>query len=132
MVIGVGVVGFVADVFQELVEGGVVFVGDEVGFDDEGGVVLKVNEAVGAIEVETDFLGIHEMEERDVVLAVAEVLQGVGERVGIGEKIREDDDEGALANFFGDGVEGIDEAGFAGWLDFFDGGEKAFEVGGTA
>lgn len=132
LVVSIRVVCFVADVFQKLVERGVVFVGDEVRLDHECGVVFKIDEAVGAIEVETDFLRIHEVEKGDVVFPVAQVLQGIGKRRGVGEEIREDDDEGALADFFRDDMERIDEAGFAGGLDFFDGGEKSFKVSGAA
>lgn len=108
LVVGVGVVGLVADVFEEVFQGGVVFLGDEVRLGDDGGAVLEIDEAVRAVEAEADFLRIHEVEKRDVVLAVAEVLEGVGELFGIGEEIGEDDDEGALSDLFRDGVEGRD------------------------
>ena len=132
LVVGRGVVGFFADVFKEILEGGLVFVGDEIWFGDDGGAVLEIDEALGTVELETDFLGIHEMEEGNVVLAVAEVLEGFGEFLGFGEEIGEDDDEGALADFFRDGVEGGDEAGGTGWFDLLDGGEKPFEMRGAA
>ena len=102
-----------------------VFLRDEVRLGDDGRAVLEIDEAVWAVESEADFLRIHEVEEGDIVLAVAEVLEGFGELFGICEKIGEDDDEGALADFFRDGVQGGDQAGFAGWFDILDGREKA-------
>eukprot|EP00903_Cladosiphon_okamuranus_P003713 g3711.t1 len=132
LVIRGGVVGFGADLGEEILEGGLVFIGDEVRLGDDGGAVFKIDEAVWAIEFEADFLWIHEVEERDVVLAVAQVLEGFGEFGGVGEEVGKNDDEGALADFFGDGVKGGDEAGLAGGFDVFDGGEKAFQMRGAA
>lgn len=132
LVIGGGVVAFGADGGEEIAEGGFVFVGDEIGFGDEGGAVFEIDEAVGAVELEVDFLGIHQVEDRDVVFAVAQVLEGVAKSGGIGEEIGEDDDECALADFFGDGMECGKQAGFAGGLEFSEGGKEAFEVGGAA
>jgi len=71
------------------------------------------------------------MKERNVVLAESEVLERIGKLRGVGEEIGEDDDEGALADFFCDDMEGFDEAGFTGWFDLFDGGEEALEVRGA-
>lgn len=45
------------------------------------------------------------MEKRDVMFAVAQVLEGIGEIICIGEEIREDHDECALTDFFRDRVE---------------------------
>ena len=132
LVVGGGVVGFVADVFHKLFQSDLVFVGDEVWLDDEGGAVLEIDEAMWPIELEADFLRIHQVEQRDIMLAVAEVLEGFGKLFCVREEIREDDNEGALADFFRDDVERFDQAGFAGWLDLFDRAEKAFKVGGAA
>ena len=123
---------FGADGGEEVAQGGFVFVGDEVGLRDEGSAVLEVDKAVGAVEFESDFLRVHQVENRDIVLAVAEVLQGITERCEIGEEIGQDDDKGALADFFGDRVEGADESGFARRFEFSEGGEEAFEVGCAA
>ena len=43
-----------------------------------------------AFEVEFDFLFIEHMEHGDVVFAVAQVLQGVAECVGVAEQVGED------------------------------------------
>ena len=46
LVIGGGVVAFGADGGEEIAEGGFVFIGDEIGFGDEGGAVFEIDEAV--------------------------------------------------------------------------------------
>lgn len=87
--------------------------GDEGGVDEHGFGAFEVEEAGGAVEVEVDLLGGEEVEEGDVVAAEAEVLDGAFQFVGFDEEVGNDDDEGALANFFGGGVEGFDEGGAA-------------------
>ena len=132
LIVGGGVVAFGAHGGEEVAQGGFVFVSDEVGFGDQGGAVLEIDEAVGAFELEADFLGIHQVEDRDVVLAVTQVLERVTERAGIREQIRQDHHEGTLANLLGDGVERTNQPGLAGRFEFAEGGEEPVEVGGTA
>ena len=84
MVVGRGVVALGADIGEEIAEGGLVFVRDEVGLGNEGRAVLEIDEAMRAVELEGDFLRIHQVEDRDVVLAVAQVLERVCAVVQLG------------------------------------------------
>ena len=99
LVAGVGVVADVADVGEELSQGGVVFLGDEVWLGDKHRAVLEVDKAVRPIKFKSDLLRVEQVEDADVVFPVAEMLEGVGEFLGIGEKVGQDDDERALADF---------------------------------
>ena len=58
LVVGLGVVGFGFNGREILVEGGVIFFDDEVGFSDEGRVVFEVDEAVRTVEGKVEFLAI--------------------------------------------------------------------------
>ncbi|MFT6576750.1 MAG: hypothetical protein ACJA16_004959, partial [Akkermansiaceae bacterium] len=101
MIIGVNVVALLFDVLEKFAKGGVVFIGDEMWLGDDGGAVLEIDKAVGTFEMEFDLLRVEEMKYRDIVLAKAEVLEGLAEFVGIDEEIGKDDDKGALLDFFG-------------------------------
>ena len=81
------VVALFFDVLEEFAKGGVVFIDDEMGFRDDGGAVLKIDEAVRTLEVKVDFLRIEEVEDGDIVLSKAEVLEGVSEFVGVNEEV---------------------------------------------
>ena len=109
-----------------------VAVGDERGVDEHGFGAFEVEEASGAVEVEVDLLGGEEVEEGDVVAAEAEVLDGAFQFGGFDEEVGDDDDEGALADFFGGGVEGFDEGGFAFGLEGGELVDDEIEVGGAA
>ena len=52
------------------------------------------------------------MKNSHVMFSVAKVLKGVSKGLGIAEEIGQDDDECPLSDFFGDSVEGINQAGF--------------------
>ncbi len=71
------------------------------------------------------------MEEGDVVSSEAEVLDGRAQLSGVGEKVGEDDDEGALGNRLGRLVERVDERCRASGLDLADRVEDRPEVGGA-
>ena len=64
---------------------------------------------MGSLEIELDLLRVHQVEDRDVMLAVTQVLEGIGESFGLSEEVGEDDHKGPLPDFLGDLVEcGID------------------------
>ena len=121
VVIGVDVVAGGFDITEECLKCCGVFLGDEIWFGDDGGAVLHIDEAVGAVEIEVDLLFVHEMEHGDVVFPEAEVLEGVGELGGIGKEIGNNDHEGALPDFLRHGVEGADESGFSLGFDLGEG-----------
>jgi len=129
VIVGVDAVTFALDGGKELGEGGVVFVGNEMGFGDHGGVVFEVDEAVGTLEVECHFLGIEKVEDRDIVFAEAKVLKGLAEFLRIGKEIGKDDDEGALLNLLGDLVKGSDESSATFRFKFVEGIEDGLELG---
>ena len=132
MIVGVNVVALLLDVFEKLLESTVVFIGDEVRLCDDGGTVFKIDEAVGAFEVEVDFLWIEEVKHCDVMLAEAEVLEGITEFFGIDEEVGKNNDEGALLDFFGDLVKGWNEACFAFWFEVLQRLKNGLELRGAS
>ena len=87
LIVGSRVMAFCADGGEEITERGFVFVGDEIGLGDEGGAVLEIDKAVRAVELKADFERIHQMEDGDVMLAVAKVLECITKGGGVGEEI---------------------------------------------
>ena len=64
-------------VFQKFAKSGVVFISNELWLGDNGGAVLEIDKTVRTLKMEIDFLRVKEVKHRDVVLAKAEVLEGV-------------------------------------------------------
>ena len=117
---------------EEFAESFVVFVDDKIWFGHDDGSVFKVDKAMRSLEMEIHFLRIEKMEHRDVVLAEAKVLESVGQFFGLDEEVGENDDESALLGFFGDLVERVNQSGFAGRLDVFEGFENVLQLGGAS
>ena len=87
LIVGGGVVALGADGGEEIAECGLVFVGDEVGLGNDGGAVFEIDKAVRAVELESKLKRVHQMEDGNIVLAVAEVLEGIAKFGGIGKEI---------------------------------------------
>ena len=96
---------------EEFLNGGGIFVSDQVGFRYDGGTVLKIDETLGAGEIEVYFLRIHQVEYR------------------YAEEIRKDEDQGSLPDFLCHGMEGIHEAGLAFRFQFTKNLEKVLQMG---
>ncbi len=76
-------------------------------------LIFQIYKAVGALEVEVDFLRVKEVKNGNVVLAEAQMLEGFTQFLGVYEKVREDDHKRSLLDFFGNLVESRDKAGVA-------------------
>ena len=114
---------------EEFLNRGGIFVSDQVGFRYDGGTVLKIDETIGAGEIEVYFLRIHQVEYRYVMLSVSEVLKSITKGIRIAEEIREDEDQGSLPDFLCHGMEGIHEAGLAFRFQFTKNLEKVLQMG---
>ena len=119
------------DIGEEFFQCGLVFIADQIGLDDECGVVLHVDEAVWSIKLKSDFLWVHEVENADVVLAVAQMLKRFFERRRVAEEIGKNHDDGALSDFFGNGMQSGNKASFAFWFEIFQGLGNQLQMRGT-
>ena len=87
--------------------------GDERRVGQQCFAALHVHKARGAVEVEVQFHLVEHMEERHVVTADAQVLEGVFEFGRLDEEVRADDDEGALGDLLSGVVQGFENGGLA-------------------
>ena len=87
VVVGVNVVALCLNRCQKFGEGGVVFVRNQIGFGNDSRAIFEVDEAMGPLEVEFNFLWIEEVEDGDIMLAEAKVLEGSRQFVGIREEV---------------------------------------------
>ena len=71
------------------------------------------------------------MEYSHVMFPVAEMLKSISESLLVAEEIGEDHYESSLADFLCNGVQGVDESGFAPWLQLSENLEEVLEVGRT-
>ena len=76
------VVAFDADVLHEVAHGLTIVVGNQHGFCYDGCFILHVDKAVRAFEIKFNFLFVEDVKDRDVVLAIAQVLRSSSCSVG--------------------------------------------------
>ena len=92
MIVSVDIMASGLHLNEEFLNGSGIFVSDQVGLCHDGGAVLKIDETVGAGEIEVYFLRIHQVEYRHVMLAVSKVLKSITKGIRIAEEIRKDED----------------------------------------
>lgn len=132
LVIGVYVIRFLFDSGEEFLERFLILVLDQIWFGDDRGTVFEIYKAMRTIEAELDLLRIHEMEERDVVLSIAQVLKSFSQKCGFDEEVRQNHNEGSLLDFFSHLVKGVNQAGFTFWLDMLQGIKNVLKLGWSA
>ena len=95
------------------IEGAKVFVAHHRGFRDEAEGAFQILKAQRAVEFEFHFRAVEQVEDREVMLLEAQVLQAAEERFQLAEKIGEDKHERAAADFLREIVQAAQERGGA-------------------
>ncbi len=113
-------VAFLADVFGVVAEFFEVGFSQGAGFDDEFAGFFESFEKRSLLEGEVHFVVVEDLQQNQIVAAIAEVLDAFDDGFGVVEEVADEDDEGAVVHLLGDFIE--DGAG-AGFLVFRDGGE---------
>jgi hypothetical protein len=98
-------------------DGFAVVAADEAGVGEKGLAAFEVDESRGSVEIEVELLLVEQMEDGDVVLAEAQVLDGALQFGRRDEEVAEDDDEGSLADALGGIVQRGEQRGVADGLD---------------
>ena len=128
-VVDEAVAAFPAEAVDEVVHMVAVVGGDVPGFGGNAGAGFQIDKAGFAIEGQVAFSGVQNVEDNDLVFAVAKVFEPREQGVGVVEQIGEDDDEAAPFDAFGQVVEGNRQIGVgAFWGRGLEGGEQGVEV----
>ena len=110
-----------ADEVVEFVEVGfdgfAVVAADEAGIGEKGLAAFEVDESRRTVEIEVELLLVEQVEEGDVVLAEAQVLDGALQFGGRDKEVAEDDDKGSLADALGGIVQRGEQRGVADGLN---------------
>jgi len=128
VVFDVGVAATAADVVQVLLNIFTICLTEVGGVDLELFAGLEVLEGDLAVEGEIDFGLVEEMDDEALVVAIAEMLEGVDELVGIKPEVGDEDDEGSTGEAVGQLMDALGEGGVSAGLGFFEGFEEAVEV----